>query len=291
MTTGSVDPDLLTWVSRWWGKKAGQIVTEMGVGHCRGGAPATVSIIPKERLEGFKDSRELCQDLEEIMVEHARNYPGRVRFEICMWSGTRVIASKQIEKRGEGEPIPEEGGTQTAAQTHRTLELAISTLQRSNESLERRIQRYEDLIDRLYAKYPELLDLMEGLADRGVEREVKRRQLTRIEDLKDKAGNTLFKYGPHLLAKLTHGTAVEDETKLLVAAPHLKAIVKSLWDDDNRSAQILTLMTEDERRHFLALAQAYAADEKKDEQAKTEDPKIAVKAQEAVPPVNGASGQ
>lgn len=288
MTTGSVDSDLQTWVSRWWGKKAGQIVTEFGVGHCRGGAPATVAIIPKERLDGFKDSRELCQDLEEIMVEHARNYPGTVRFEIVMFAGTRVVAQKQISKRGEGEPIPDEGGTQNAVEARRTLELAIGALQRANEDLERRMNRAHDLIDRIYAKYPELLDLMEGLADRGVEREIKRRQLTRIEDLKDKAGNTLFKYGPHLLAKLTHGTAVEDETKLLVAAPHLKAIVKSLWDDDERSAQILTLMTEDERRHFLALAQAYAADEKKDEQAKTEDPKIAVKAQEATPP-NGAA--
>lgn len=278
---GSVDSDLLIWVSRWWGKKAGQIVKEIAVGHCRGGAPATVAIVPKERLDSFKDSRELCQDLEEIMVEHARNYPGQVRFEIVMLggeSGGRVIASKQIAKRGEGENPPEEGGPQNVVEARRTLELAIGALQRANEDLERRLGKANDLVDRLYSKYPELLDLMEGLADRGMERGVKLRQMTRIEDLKDKFGNTLFKYGPHLLAKLTDGTVIGDETKMLAAAPHLKEIVKSMSGDSERFMQILSLMSEGERRHFLAVSEILDAQEQEDRKEMAEKSEIKVKA-------------
>lgn len=271
--TGHVDDDLITWVSRWWGKKAGQLVAEIAIGHCRGGAPAMVAVIPKERLEAFKDSRELCQDLEEILTEHARNYAGMVRFEIVMWSATKPLASIQVRRRGEGTAEDDQDPTAQGqlvtmmAERRKEHELTISALTRINEGLERRVGRYEELIDRLYAKYPELLDLMENLADRQVERSIRLRQAGRIEDVKDKAASTLMRFGPHLLAKFTGGTVIADETKMLAAAPHLKSIIESMSKDPDRFMQILGLMSEDERKHFLMVSEAYDQEEKEEREA------------------------
>lgn len=295
-TAGAVDPGLLTWAKRFLDTKAGKIVSEIIVGHCKGGAPSIVAIVPKERLDAFKDTRELCQDLQEIATEHVRNFAGKQRYEFNMLNDSgKVLATTQVSFMGDGEPTPDDvdislrGERAMYMREHtRNYELTIGALQRQNESLERQLAKREELVDRIYAKYPELLELMEVLQDRQVERSIRLRQVGRIEDMKDKAGTMLIKYAPHLIAKLASGTPLEDESKMLTVAPHLRAIVQSLAKEPARFMEILAHMSEEERRHFMAVSEALDVEEKEEQQVLTEDPTIKVKPAAAAVPPNGA---
>lgn len=284
-STGDVDNQLLAWLQKTWKKKTGSqagLVKEICIGHFKGaGAPDPVCVITKDTLDSYADTREMARDLDERMIERARNYPGMVRFEIVLWGGggteMRHLASEEFRRQGQGRLTEADLDTSSHGQmtmymreAHRDRELTITTLTKQIEKLDARNERLHNLVDQMMARYPELLDLMSKLADGEVERDIKRRQAFRIEGVKDRALQRLDQLFPIALNHLTggklnllaapapngSGTAPGTGNPEMMAEiePHLLSLLKSLAASGERGLQIGALMNPEEQTRLMAIS-------------------------------------
>jgi hypothetical protein len=291
-----IDPDLATWVTRVW-DKSGAEIHEFEVRHCRisGATPQLLQALG--HLEQYRKdpgivSHKIAREIQEIMVECARKWPGIVRFEIyALTVHGKLVGSGDFTRKGEGQVLPESEAAHEVSDRgliqmfmkHEEVMFreSLSAMTSALGEIRRDREKDRELIERLMKEYPVLLDLMSGLADKSFERTLKMKSFERGEKMKEEGFKFMAKHGPVLLAKLLG----MPEASTMAAAQPLSELFESLKGDGARLAKLLELLSPDEQKNLLLAVEAFEAEQAKEKSAVEELLPIGVKQG----PPNGAA--
>lgn len=310
MSTQKIDPEVQTFVTRAW-TVSGEHIKAFDVRHSRfpGAAPTPVLLL--EQLEQFKDdptSRRLAQTIDDAMVEYARDFSGKVTFEVCaLGDRNGILHTKRIHKKGEARD--DQGGSPGEFSTNEKE--IIAKLLEENRFLTRMVvekDQYNRASDfrereRLFELSTSALEAqvafgagLQNLLNQDQERKLALRKAMRIDAAQEKAMQAGARFIPAILERFTRGTFLEGAGKDIGAAPILMRVFKSLEQDPDRAMQLFAVLKEDERRALLEALEMLGEDEKSETEKKdNEESEIKVKEKKpdtapAAPTNGGAAG-
>jgi hypothetical protein len=204
---------------------------------------------------------DIMSEINDAIAADSRHWPGIVRYQIAALSVDNEILGGRmlVEKRGRGkdsgdlasEPDEEPGAKGIVTQHMRFTESMFKTTLLNNQTMleimARALSDSNAEKTRLMGEHMRVMHLGEDLLDRAAERKLWLARETRTDDLKAKAFDAIFKFGPLVLGGMARGTRLEEPAKQMAQGSVFSQLAESLKKDPARFEKILACFSSEEK--------------------------------------------